>query len=240
MDERKNVLNRKNKQKEPVCENLSFAAKEAFKRLRTNVDMSLQQKNSKSDCRIIGVTSAQLGDGKSIVALNLAYSFAELGRRVLLVDADMRRPSIDKKLGLALSPGLSNLLRDTNSVSAAIQKYRAGRGKTELDIIPGGSIPQNPAELLSSKRMTRLLEVLASAYDVLVLDLPPVGIVIDAVPAARQADGMIIVVRENACPRAALKASVEQLKYAGINILGFVVNGALEGSGKKYIYGKYY
>lgn len=240
MDERKNVLNRKNKQKEPVCENLSFAAKEAFKRLRTNVDMSLQQENNKSDCRIIGVTSAQLGDGKSIVALNLAYSFAELGRRVLLIDADMRRPSIDKKLGLALRPGLSNLLRDTNSVSAAIQKYRAGRGKTELDIIPGGSIPQNPAELLSSKRMTRLLEVLASAYDVLVLDLPPVGIVIDAVPAAQQADGMIIVVRENACPRAALKASVEQLKYAGINILGFVVNGALEGSGKKYIYGKYY
>ncbi len=240
MNERKNALNRKSKRKEPVCENLSFAAKEAFKRLRTNVDMSLQQENNKSGCRIIGVTSAQLGDGKSIVALNLAYSFAELGRSVLLIDADMRRPSIDKKLGLALSPGLSNLLRDTNSVSAAIQKYRAGRGKTELDIIPGGSIPQNPAELLSSKRMTRLLEVLASAYDYLVLDLPPVGIVIDAVPAARQADGMIIVVRENACPRAALKASVEQLKYAGINILGFVVNGALEGSGKKYIYGKYY
>lgn len=226
------------KTREPICENLSFAAKEAFKRLRTNVVMSFQDDETPV-CRIIGVTSAQPSEGKSTVALNLAFSIAELGKRVLLIDADMRRPSINLKVGITLAPGLSNLLGDTNSISAAIQKYRSSTGSTQFDIIPGGNIPQNPSEMLTSRRMSRLLEALTSAYDYLIIDLPPVGAVIDAVSVAKQADGMIVVMRENNCPRGMLKDCMDQLNFAHVNVLGFVVNGALEGAGKKYQYGNY-
>ncbi len=233
MDERKAT----GAKKQQVCENLSFAAKEAFKRLRTNVVMSFDE--SEGVCRVIGVTSAQPSEGKSTVSLNLAYSLAELGKRVLLVDADMRRPSINVKLGIKLTPGLSDLLGDTNSITSAIQKYYSSTSEATFDIIPGGIIPQNPSELLNSRRMERLLSALSSAYDYLIIDLPPVGAVIDAVAVAKQTDGMIIVMRENNCPRGVLNDCVDQLKFAKVNILGFVVNGALEGAGKKYQYSNY-
>ena len=153
MDEKKTAVQPKKPQRsrEQVCENLSFAAKEAFKRLRTNVMMSFD--DGDAVCRVIGVTSAQPSEGKSTVSLNLAYSLSELGKRVLLVDADMRRPSINTKLGIKLSPGLSNLLGDTNSISSAIQKYYSSTSEAAFDVIPGGDIPQNPSELLNSRRM---------------------------------------------------------------------------------------
>ena len=230
-------VNKPQKSRAQICENLSFAAKEAFKRLRTNVMMPFGE--DEGACRVIGVTSAQPSEGKSTVSLNLAWSLAELGKRVLLVDADMRRPSLNIKLGMNLSPGLSNLLGDTNSISSAIQKYHSSTSEATFDIIPGGDIPQNPSELLNSRRMERLISALSSAYDFLIIDLPPVGAVIDAVSVSKQTDGMIIVIRENNCPRGVLSDCVDQLKYAHVNILGFVVNGALEGAGKKYQYSAY-
>lgn len=238
MDEKKAPgTNKPQRSREQVCENLSFAAKEAFKRLRTNVMMSFDEGDAV--CRVIGVTSAQPSEGKSTVSLNLAYSLSELGKRVLLVDADMRRPSLNIKLGMKLSPGLSNLLGDTNSISSAIQKYYSSTSEATFDIIPGGDVPRNPSELLNSLRMERLLSALNSAYDYLIIDLPPVGAVIDAVTLAKQTDGMIVVMRENNCPRSVLRDCVDQLKFAHVNILGFVVNGALEGAGKKYQYAQY-
>ena len=224
--------------REPICENLRFASKEAFKRLRTNVVMSFAE--GEDVCRVIGVTSAQPSEGKSTISLNLAYSLAELGKRVLLVDADMRHPSINIKIGTARSPGLSNLLGDTNSISAAMQEYRSSTDETSFDIVPGGDIPQNPTELLNSHRMERLLTALRSAYDYIIIDLPPVGAVIDAVTLANQTDGMLVVMRENNCPRGVLSDCIDQLNFAHVNILGFVVNGAMEGSGKKYRYGSKY
>ena len=205
------------------------------KKLRARVDYFLRREQGKT----VMVTSLLEDEGKSTVALNLAYSLSELGKRVLLVDADMRRPSINIKLGIKLSPGLSNLLGDTNAISSAIQKYYSGTSEATFDIVPGGDIPQNPSELLNSRRMERLLSALSSAYDYLIIDLPPVGAVIDAVTLAKQTDGMIVVMRENNCPRSVLRDCVDQLKFAHVNILGFVVNGALEGAGKKYQYSTY-
>lgn len=224
--------------KERVCEELSFAAKEAFKRLRTNLVMSFPQEDS--SCHMIGVTSAQTSDGKSTVSINLAFSLAELGKKTLLVDADLRRSSIHDKAGIAKTPGLSNLLTgETNSIVSTIKSYKSLTSETSFDIITGGDVPKNPSELLNSISMSTLLEALASTYEYIVIDLPPIGAVVDAVSVAREIDGMIVVIRENACPRSLLSDCMQQLNYAGVNVLGFVVNGAMEGSGKKYQYGKY-
>jgi len=219
------------------CEKLSFAAKEAFKRLRTNLVMSFPEDDAKS--RIIGITSAQPSEGKSTVSLNLSYSLAELGKKVLLIDADMRRPSLHVKMGISQTPGLSDLMGRVNEISLALKHYSNSTGTVKFDVIPGGNIPDNPSELLNSKRMERLLQALSAAYDYVVVDLPPVGAVIDAVSISKCTDGMLVVLRENNCPRSLLIDCVEQLKYAGVNILGFVVNGALEGAGKKYQYSYY-
>ena len=222
---------------ERSCENLSFAAKEAFKRLRTNVLNKFPEGDG--DCKIIGVTSAQPSEGKSTVSLNLAYSMAELGKHVLLIDADMRRPSIHIKSGVMRTPGLSDLLGSSNSISASIRKYESTKNETSFDIMPGGEIPPNPSELLNSKRMQSLLQTLSTAYDIIVIDLPPVGAVIDAVSVSKLADGMLVVLRENNCPRGVFNDCVSQLQEANARILGFVINGALEGAGKKYQYSYY-
>lgn len=222
----------------PVCENLNFAAKEAFKRLRTNVIMALPEDSDK--CRIIGITSAQPEEGKSTVSLNLAYSLAELGRKVLLVDADMRRPSIHSKIGLNISPGLTTLLSVSNSISDAVQHYTNAAKDVSMDVICSGNVTENPSEMLASKRMTTLMNALSSAYDYIIIDLPPVGTVIDPISVSKRTDGMLIVVRENYCPRGMVSDCVSQLKLAKVNILGFVMNGAMEGAGKKKQYSSYY
>ena len=243
MDEKKTSAVEKSPQKsqankKQVCEKLSFAAKEAFKRLRTNLVMSFPQEDT--SCHLIGITSAQPSDGKSTIAINLAFSLAELGKKTLLIDADMRRASIHEKAGFERSPGLSNLMGDTNSISAAMRKYQSSTSETAFDIIPGGDVPQNPSELLNSKRMSTLLQTLSTAYDYIVIDLPPIGAVVDAVSVAHEIDGMLVVIRENTCPRGLLADCMQQLDYAGVNVLGFVVNGALEGSSKKYQYNNKY
>ena len=220
-----------------VCENLSFAAKEAFKRLRTNVMNKFPEGDT--GCKIIGVTSAQPSEGKSTVALNLSYSMAELGRKVLLIDADMRRPSIHIKSGVVRTPGLADLLGGANSISACIRSYHSSKNDTSFDILPGGDIPSNPSELLNSKRMQTLLQTLATAYEVIIIDLPPVGAVIDAVSVSKLTDGMLVVLRENSCPRGVFNDCISQLQEANSRILGFVINGALEGAGKKYQYSYY-
>ena len=223
--------------KEPVCEHLSFAAKEAFKRLRTNLVMSFPKEDT--SCHLIGVTSAQPGDGKSTVAVNLAYSLAELGKRVMLIDADLRRSSVHEKLGLEKAPGLSNLLEETDSITDALRTYRSSVDETAFRIIPGGDLPHNPSELLNSKRMGALLQTISNSFDYVIIDLPPIGAVVDAVSVSQNIDGMVVVVRENSCPRGLLSDCIQQLEYAGVSVMGFVVNGAMEGSGKKYQYDRY-
>ena len=236
MDEKKkSEKRRQSRNNNYFCENLSFAAKEAFKRLRTNVVMRFPDGDNPG--HIIGVTSSQPTEGKSTVSINLAYSMAELGKRVLLVDADMRRSSVHEKLSLVKEPGLSDLMAGNNSISGAIQRYQSSKDSTSFDVIPGGTPPSNPSEILNSRRMESFLKTLATAYDYVILDLPPIGVVTDAVAISTQTDGMILVLRESYSPRGLLADCVTQLQEARANILGFVINGALEGVGKKYGYG---
>ncbi len=223
------------RKRDRLCENMTYAAREAFKRLRTNVLHSFAEEAAEHG-RVIGITSAQPSEGKSTVSINLAYSMAELGKSVLLIDGDMRRPSLNNKLAIGSVPGLSNLLTDTDDVTNTVVHYESRAGKRIFDVLSGGDIPENPSELLNSKRFEGLIQRFACVYDYIIMDLPPINAVVDAVNASSVTDGMIVVLREGNCPRAVLEDCMEQLSYADANVLGFVVNGSVEGAGKRYQY----
>lgn len=219
-----------------ICENMNFAASEAYKRLRTNILFSFADNSA---CRVVGVTSALRGEGKSITAINIAYTMAINGKKVLLIDADMRIPSISKKLELPKGTGLSNLLVGLDKVTETFQRYNCSKHDIGFDIIPAGDLPPNPAELLGSKRMSSLLNSLKQHYDYIFIDLPPICAVSDALIVSKVTDGMIVVVRQDYCRTDTLKDTVQQLEFVEANIIGFVYNGASDGSGSYGKYGKY-
>lgn len=218
-----------------LCEYLPYSGREAYKRLRTNVMIALTEISEKEHY-VLGITSAQPSEGKSSVAVNLAYSLAELGHSVLLVDVDLRRPSIHEKIGVTQEPGLSDILTGDEDFGTTILKYTSTENDTRFDFMTSGSNSERPSEILNSSRFRKMIEVLSGAYDYLILDLPPVGPVVDAVNVSKLTDGLLLVVRENHCPKELLVSSVEQLKYAKANVLGFVMNGCMEGAAKKYQY----
>lgn len=222
-----------------ICENMNYAGREALKRLRTNVMIALPEGKNKKSC-VIGVTSSQPSEGKSTVTINLAYSIAELGKSVLLIDGDMRRPVVHSSVGIALSPGLSEILNGTDTPKNAVFRYRSKVDNTCFDLIPGGEIPTHPAELLNSSQFQMLIDAASDAYDYVLVDLPPVNAVVDAVNVSSCTDGLIVVIRENHCPRYVLQDCMDQLRYAKANILGFVLNGCTEGFGKRYKYSNKY
>ena len=217
-----------------ACEYLTYSGREAFKRLRTNVLIALGESEKK--CRIIGVTSAQPSEGKSTVSVNLAYSLAELGESVLVIDGDMRRPAVHDIVGASQIPGVSDILTGKSGLNEAVVRYKSTADSTVFDLIPGGEIPDHPAELLNSSRFGKVLEVVSTVFDYVIVDLPPVNAVIDAVNVSKYVDGLVVVLREDHCPRYVLNECMEQLRYAKANILGFVMNGCIEGAGKHYQY----
>jgi capsular exopolysaccharide synthesis family protein len=215
---------------------LSFAAAEAYKLLRTNLTFSF---SGSEECRIVGMTSSFRGEGKSLTSMNLAYTIAEAEKRVLLIEGDMRLPTVAKRMGLRAKPGLSNLLVGLESISSAIQEYRVDLGDKilSLDVMVSGDIPPNPSELLGSERMKSLLKKLRERYDYVILDLPPVNAVTDALIASRVVDGIIVVVRNDHAVRSALAETMRQLRLAEAHVLGFVFNDA-GGTNSKYYYSK--
>lgn len=211
---------------------LSFGAREAFKRLRTNVMCSFDDERS----RVIGITSSQPSEGKSLVSFNFASSLAELGKKVIIVDSDIYRPSLHKKLADRLEDGLTDLVIGSCDIERTIRHYTSDDGKLKLDYIVGGTMCDNPSELLNSKRISMLMSSLKRVYDYVVVDMPPIGSISDVAAVSRSTDGMLIVIREQYCPKKLLQICVEQLQYAGAKILGFVLNGSLEGTSRGYSY----
>ncbi len=222
---------------------MSFAASEAYKLLRTNLMFSF---SGQEECSVIGMTSAFRGEGKSVTAVNLAYTLAQTQKKVLLIEGDMRLPTMSKRLSLEPAPGLSNLLAGMNSVKECIQQVEVTveeDSKATLDVLVSGSNPPNPSELLGSERMEALMSGLRDRYDFIVLDLPPVTIVTDPIVACKIIDGMIVVVRNNRVVRGALDETIRQLNLVNARILGFVFNGAGEASSGYYKgkrYSRYY
>lgn len=218
--------------------NLEFTATEQYKLIRTNLDFTLPE-NEK--CPVIGVTSSMRGEGKSTTAVNLSYVFAEKGSKVLLIDADLRIPSIAKKLDIDSAPGLADMLKGKGAQIEEFQSYLL----PNWCILPSGDIPPNPSELLGSSRMEKLLNQLRSMFDYIIIDLPPVNLVSDAVSISSLISGMIVVIREEYTEKKELERCFRQLKLSNVNVLGCVMNEAKTGGGsykkyRKYRYYKYY
>lgn len=217
---------------------LNFASSEAYRLLRTNLLFALPFSSlaEGESCRIVGMTSSLSGEGKSTTTLNLGYVLAAAGKAVLIVEADMRLPTISKRLGLQRR-GLSDLLAGLCEEREAI---RPAGIQENLWVMSAGSVPPNPTELLGSEQMKAVLASAASRFDFVLLDLPPVNEVSDALVVSRLTHGIIMVVRRGYATRSSVSEAMRQLEYVDAKVLGFVVTRSGGPSGKKEYYkGKY-
>lgn len=213
-----------------LSKNSNFTLQEAYKTLRTNIRFFLTGDSCKKFC----ITSSNMGEGKSITVLNLAISFAESGQRVLLIDADLRRPAIARLLVEKANPGLSNILAGLTTKEEAIRK----EVYPNMDILFSGDIPPNPSELLGSGRMRELIDSLSGDYDYILVDTPPVNAVSDTCVVANVLDGVFYLVRQNKTEKDAVARGINQLKLTGTNVLGFIMNG-VEVDMEKHYYEEY-
>lgn len=216
-----------------IGKSLSFGASEAYKLLRTNLVFSMADEDS---CRVIGVTSALRGEGKSTTAINLAYSLAQSKKRVLLLEADMRIPVMASIFRLEDTPGLSQVLAGITPLKYAVHTIPTLQNVT---VLPAGEIPPNPSELLSSKRMEIILKSLVSVFEYIIIDLPPVNAVSDGLAISRLLSGMIMVVRPDYCDQQALAEAMQHMELLEIKMLGFVLNGVESTAKRNKKYGKY-
>ena len=224
--------------KQTLHKNLEFTATEQYKLLRTNLDFTIPQGTR---CPVVGVTSSMRSEGKSTTSINLAYVLAEKGSKVLLIDGDLRIPSVAKKLNLPNTPGLTDMLMGRKVDLSTLQSNIVD----SWYVLPSGDIPPNPSELLGSNRMKMVLQDLKKQFDYIIIDLPPVNIVSDAVSISSLITGMVVVVREGHTEKKDLERCFRQLKLSNVNVLGCVMNGAKSGGGsyskyRKYRYYKYY
>jgi capsular exopolysaccharide synthesis family protein len=195
---------------------LNFASREAYNRLRTNISFAFVGDDS---AKVIGISSACPRDGKSTISLNLAYSLGEAGYKVLLMDADMRRPSICASLDIPRAPGLSNLLAGSDDVP-----MHEGVLHKNVTVLTSGDIPPNPAELIGSREMQSVIEKFKETYDYIVVDLSPVLAVSDTIAISKYIDGVVIVAKHSSTKRRDITEVIRQLNYANAKILGFVYN----------------
>lgn len=200
---------------------------EALRSLRTNVVFSAPTDGPRS----IVVTSTAPGEGKTVVASNLALSLAAAGQRVLLMDADMRRPRLHELLRLAPQPGLSNLITGRAKPSEAVRKTSVDN----LWLLPAGHVPPNPPELLGSPRFTEMLRALGGHFDWVIIDSPPVMGVTDAAVVGHVANGVLFVVGSEMTTRDAARTALEQLDAARVRYVGAVLN-RLDLEGHPYYY----
>lgn len=203
---------------------------EAYRTLRTNIQFSSLDKKIKK----IVITSSGPSEGKTTTSLNLAITLAQNGHKTLLLDCDMRKPSVHKKLKISNMTGLSDILVEETLLNKAINK-----GPVEnLDVVTAGTRPPNPAELLSSQRMMKFLEEVEKEYEYIIIDTPPVLMVTDAQVLSKYADGTLLVVASGEAEKDAVKRAKELLDKVNANIVGVVLN-KLDTTRRGY-YGYYY
>lgn len=209
-----------------------FVVTEAYKALRTNIVFSLPG----TDCKCIAITSTGRAEGKSTNSINTALSFGQLGKKVILIDADMRLPTVAAKLGIKGQPGLSNLLIGDiklDETDFRVEKYG-------IDIMPAGTIPPDPTKLLDSAEMEQLIAALRLRYDYIIIDLPPANTVTDAVILSKCVDGYLLLIKHGVVEHRAVAEMVSRFQMVNAKILGFLyVDAEIERKeyGKKYGYG---
>lgn len=209
----------------------TFAVKEAYNSIRTNLLFTQQGEK----CPIFVVTSPTANNGKTINSANLAINFAQMGKKTLVIDADMRNPSLHKLFSLSSKNGLSEILAGlTDNITVT---------KTDIEnlsVLTSGKIPPNPTELLSSPRMDKLLDFVKEHYDCVFIDTPPVNIVTDATVFSQKATGYVIIVKTDTTNVPELKTTVSTLQGINANILGFILNDANSEKKKYYSYYRKY
>ncbi|SES96766.1 capsular exopolysaccharide family [Enterococcus malodoratus] len=226
-------------------------AAEQYRKIRTNIEFSSADKKIKS----LVVTSSGPFEGKTTTASNLAVVFANAGSRVVLVDADLRKPNIALSFKVPNVNGLSNYLTEGNSATGSflsendVENVYLTQGNTQIGsrlietdienlyLMPSGPTPPNPSELLSSKRMQELVDTLSESFDLVIFDMPPVVTVTDAQIMSSYVDGTILVVRERKTNKQAILEAKKLLDMVKAKIIGVVYNGKKQGEDSYYYYG---
>ncbi len=222
------MANKNTPEKNPASKGSAhFAVVESYKMIRTNLLFLLSQTNEKT----ITVSSSVAGEGKSTTAINIAVAFSQLGCRVLLIDADMRKPSVHKKLRISNEKGLSSILVGFEKLEETTHSINQN-----FDVITSGPTPPNPSELLGSDQMEQLLAKLNTMYDYVILDTPPVNIVPDALVVAPKTSGIVFVVQDYITPHAYFQKALGSIEFAGVKLLGVILNGSNNKTNKKYRY----
>lgn len=220
-DSKKKGLFRRKKQEElvpqlPVRDTPHAVISEAYRMLQANLKFLSPDK----ELKVIVVTSSVSKEGKSTVSANLAVAMAQLGRRVLLIDADLRHPMQHHVWDLANAAGLSDVIVNQAEFSMAVREVM-----DNLDVLPSGVIPPNPLTLLDSKRMASLIEQFSKTYDFVILDSPPLVLTADSLSLSKMTDGILLVARPGILDRVSAAAAQEFLAQSGQKVLGLVING---------------
>ncbi|MBI4515433.1 MAG: polysaccharide biosynthesis tyrosine autokinase [Deltaproteobacteria bacterium] len=204
---------------------------EAYRTIRTAIMLS----RADNPPQLVLVTSGQAGEGKTVTAVNTAITLAQSGARVLVVDADMRRPRCHRVLGTENGHGLSTVLTGQSELDEAIRET----GISRLFFMASGPLPPNPAELVGSRKMRELLAQLREKFDYVLIDSPPVLPVTDAVLLSTMADGVVLVTRGQHTPKEVVRQARDRLDYARARILGVVLNNVNVNSGDYYYHNRY-
>lgn len=206
-------------------------ASEAYRTLRTNIQYSSFDK----DVKTILITSSGPSEGKSTTAGNLALSMAQADKKVLLIDCDLRKPTVHKKFNISNEKGLSNYLIGEVSLDEVLEKY-----SDNLYLLTSGTIPPNPAEMLSSKKMKEFLNSMEDEFDSIIIDSPPVLAVTDAQILSTIVEGVLLVAASGQTEKEIIIRSKELLMKVKANILGVVLTKVPVNTGKGYGYSYYY
>ena len=218
------------KAKNVLTSDSKFAIVEGYKIARTNLVFSLTAQNS--NC--VAVTSWSKGEGKSTATVNLAISFAKMGKHVLLIDTDLRRPNLHNLLKLKNDTGVSDIIGQFGDFQDAVHRNAI----TNLDVLTSGAIPPNPSELLASPYFAQLLEQAKEEYDYVIMDTPPLGVVTDTLLLKDYVGGYVMVVRERITSHGDIERALQSVKLADTKVLGFLKVGC-EMRSKGYGYNKY-
>ncbi|RCJ35202.1 chain-length determining protein [Nostoc punctiforme NIES-2108] len=214
----------------PVLNNPYSSVNAAFEMLQINLGFTFSDK----ELKVIVVSSSVMNEGKSFVAANLAVATAQMGKRVLLIDADMRRPRQHEIWQKPNLMGLSNVLVGQATLAGAAKEV-----VSNLELLTAGTIPPNPVALLDSQRMNGLLKHAAQDYDCVIIDTPPLSVLADASIVGKMADGMLLVVRPGVVNSAAAKTTKALIEHSRVLVLGIVVNGVNTGN-NHYMYSYYH
>lgn len=236
------IINRKNKEnlidksKDIISDTSKFAIIEGYKIARANLMFSLSARDSKC----VAITSWSKGEGKSTATTNIAISFSKMGKKVLLIDADLRRPNVHALTKTSNMKGFSEILSKIDTFDNVVQRDVLPC----LDVLTSGPIPPNPSELLCSTIMPSLMEKLNKEYDYIIIDTPPVGVVADALLLKTYVGGYVAVVRERVTTHGDLEKLIQNTSLAETKILGIVKlgceNNSIKYKKRGYNYYQYY